>query len=163
LNFLAVAGGIPGDQPAQIVVFGRFHGLCRMCCLSRGGWVGWGYAVSGWGARLIRRMQVMGPPVGSSDGLHNGCAQSIGTQPGRFNGEHFAIELDNRANTDLLSQQVRQVVVIRANEQTNPVVQFHQPAVFVDLGFVLGLDRDPVRQLGRPNRSDLLLRDAWHE
>ncbi|WP_254747096.1 hypothetical protein [Pseudarthrobacter humi] len=105
----------------------------------------------------------MGPAVGSSDGLYNGCAQSIGTQPGRFDGEHFAIELDNRADTDLLSQQVRQIVVIGANEQTDPVVQFHQPAVFGDLGFVLGLDGDPVRQLGRPNRFDLLLRDAWHE
>ncbi|MBT2521278.1 hypothetical protein [Arthrobacter sp. ISL-28] len=105
----------------------------------------------------------MSPPVGSSDGLHNGCAQSIATQPGRVNGEHFAIELDNRADTDLLSQQVRQIVAIGANEQTDCVIQFHQPAVFGDLGFVLDLDGDPVRQLGRPNRSDVLLRNAWHE
>lgn len=121
-----------------------------------------GDAGSGWSARLTR-LRVMSPPVGSSDGLHNGCAQSIGTQPGRGNGEHLAIELHNRADTHLFPQQVRQVVLIGANKQTDPVVQFHRPAMVGDLGFVLGLDGDPVGQLGRPNRSVRLFRDAWHE
>ncbi|WP_282379285.1 hypothetical protein [Arthrobacter sp. AL12] len=163
LNSPAVTGRVPRDQPAQVVVFGGFHQLCRLCCLRRGRRGGRGVAVSSRGARLTCRVRAIGPPVGSSDGLHNGCPQSIVTQPGSVNGEYFPIGLDNRADTDLLSQQVRQVVVIGANEQTDLVVQFHQPAMFRYARFVLGLDVDPGCQLGRPNRFVLLLRDAWHE
>lgn len=53
--------------------------------------------------------------------------------------------------------------MVGADEQTHFVVQRHLPAMAVDLGFVLGVDVDPVRQLGRPNRSEVLCIDAWLE
>ena len=105
----------------------------------------------------------MRPGVGSCDSLHHGCAQSIGTQPGRVNGEHLAVKLDNRADAGLPAQEFGQIVMVGADKQANFIAQSHLPGMTGNLGFGLELHIDPVRQLRRTNRSEILTCNARHE
>ena len=98
----------------------------------------------------------MRPGVGSCDSLHHGCAQSIGAQPGRVNGEHLPIELHNGADAGLPAQEFCQIVMVAANKQADFITQSHLPAVAGNLGLGVGIDIDPVRQLRRTNRSQIL-------
>ena len=89
-------------------------------------------------------------------------AQLIGPQRRRIHDQHLTIELDHRPHTDLLAQRVRCVVPVRVNEQADLVAQVNSPTRLGDLGFVLGPNLDPVRQLGGLSRRVLLV-DARQE
>lgn len=92
---------------------------------------------------LVRDIGVVRPHVGSCDSLHHGRAQSIGAQPGRINGEHLMIELDNRADASLPAQEFCQIVMVGANKQAYFITQSHLPAVAGNLGLGVGINIDP--------------------
>lgn len=98
----------------------------------------------------------MCPQVGCCDSLHHGCAQSVGAQPGRVNGEHLPIELHNGADAGLSAQEFCQIVMVAAHKQADFITQSHLPAVAGNFGLSVGVDIDPVRQLRRTNRSQIL-------